>query len=115
EIRKDIYARQKARFEELAIPALAMLGKDRAKAYESFLAVQRGEKAELRRDQRRGERRQDVLGGYEQVTPRPTPLTKEQRDAYIRHALRFPSPEPQFDQAGREIADADRGRAKDSD
>ena len=115
EIRKDIYERQKARFEELAAPALAMLGKDRAAAYENFLAVQRGEKAELRHDQRRGERRQDVLGGYEQVTPQPTPLTKEQRDAYITHALRFPSRAAQFDQAGREIADADRGRAKEPD
>src|SRR5262249_12073432 len=50
-----------------------------------------------------------------QAAPQPTPLTKEQRDAYIAHALRFPSPEPQFDRAGREIAEADRRRAKEPD
>jgi len=113
EIRKDIYARQKARFEELATPALAMLSKDRAEAYENICAAQRGEKAELRRDQQRGDRRQDVLGEYTQAAPQPTPLTKEQRDAYIAHALRVSSRQQQFDQAGREIADADRARSRE--
>jgi hypothetical protein len=113
EVRKDIYARQKARFEELATPALAMLSKGRAEAYENIRAAHRGEKAELRRDQQHGDRRQDVLGGYSPAEPQPTPLTKEQRDAYIAHALRVASRQQQFDGAGREIADADRGRAQE--
>jgi hypothetical protein len=110
EIRKDIYARQKARFEELAAPALAMLGKDRVEQYENIRAAHRGEKAELRRDQQHGDRRRDVLGGQE--GPQPMPLTKEQRDAYIAHALRVASRGQQFDQAGREVADADRARSR---
>jgi hypothetical protein len=113
EIRKDIYARQKARFEELAAPALALLSKDRAETYEGLLAAQRGEKAELRHDQQHGDRRQDVLAGYTQEGPQPTPLTKEQRDAYIVHALRVASREQQFDQAGRQVADADRARSRE--
>ena len=113
EIRKDIYARQKARFEELAAPALAMLGKDRAETYEGLLSAQRGEKTELRRDQQHGDRRQDVLAGYTQEGPQPTLLTKEQREAYIAHALRAAARGQQFDQAGREVANADRGRSRE--
>lgn len=112
QLRKDIIDRQKTRFEELARPALERLGDDRSQSYKALLSLQRGGKADLREDQRHGERRHDVLGDYKQPVPQPTPLTREQSDAYLKKALRTSSRQQQFDRAGREAADADHGRSQ---
>lgn len=113
-LRKDIFDRQKARYTEMADAAMKALWKDRKGAYEGLLTEHRSEKAELRTDQRQGERRYDVLGSNA-AAPKPVALTKEQTDEYLRHALRQTARDQDFETAGKEVARADRAREAGQD
>jgi hypothetical protein len=108
-MRRDILTRQKGRLTALAEPALEKLGVDRAKAYADFLAGQRVQKAELRDDQKHGERRHDLLGGG--GSPQPTPLTPLQIAAYVQLARKDAEQAAGFSNANREVTDADRARS----
>jgi hypothetical protein len=109
-MRRDITARQKERLKALAEPALEKLGTDRATAYRDFLAGQRAQKSELRDDQKQGERRHDLLGGYGGA-PQPTPLTPEQIAAYVQLARKDAAQAAGFSDANREVTGADRARS----
>jgi Relaxase/Mobilisation nuclease domain len=113
-LRADIFSRQKARFEELATPALEKLGKDRLEAYDEFKARHRAEKGELHRDQAAGDRRRDVLGG---LTPanqnQGSALTPEQAAAYIAQARETAKQHGQFNRAGDQVTTPDLRRAED--
>jgi hypothetical protein len=113
EMRKDISARQKKRSEKLAEPALQKLGADRAKAYSKLLADHRAQKGELREDQTKGKRRRNLLGFFGFGAREPAPLTPQQTSSYIAQARETTARKAEFDQAGRQVSEADRARSKE--
>ena len=93
--------------------ALEKLSHDRLDAFDAVKARHRDEKAELRHDQRAGDRRHDILGRLGNQTP-ATALTPEQLAAYAAHARQAATQRAQFREARGEVSDAaDRQRAKD--
>lgn len=62
DMRKDISDRQKARFEEIAVPTLEDFKNERLHLYQDVLARHRAERAQLHDDQAEGTRRRDLLG-----------------------------------------------------
>lgn len=71
-MRKDISERQKARFEEIAVPTLEDFKKERTDEYQKVLARHRAERTKLAGDQEEGTRRRDLLGRAH-VPPEPVP------------------------------------------
>jgi hypothetical protein len=112
EMRSAIAARQKERLGALVDVALERLGADRANAFSHLLGEQRGDKKELRKDQRAGERRYDTLQGKE-AGPQPTPLTPEQITGYVAQARAVTARNSEFERTNREVTVADRAVSKE--
>jgi hypothetical protein len=113
ELRSAIAIRQKERLGVFMDAALQRLGADRANEFSQLLAEHRGERAELGKDQRAGERRYDTLQGKEGKAP-PVRLTPEQIAGYAAQARAVAARGPEFvDEAGREVTGADRAVSKE--
>ena len=85
QLRADIASRQKERLEQLSEAALRQLSADREASYKTVLAAHRQGKEQLRSSQDKAERRRDLLGKRDKVTPAGS-LSPEQTTAYIRNA-----------------------------
>ena len=111
EMRSAIATLQKDQLGTMMVAAEKQFGADRKQEYDHLLATQRGEKSELRQDQRAGDRRRDVLQGQ----TREAHLTPEQTASYIADARRIVGRDAEREQARREITDADRAREAGQD
>jgi hypothetical protein len=111
QMRSEIITRQKERLGTLADIALARLSADRADQYQTVLALHRGERRQLGKDQRDGKRRHDTMisgaaaGG----------LTPEQIAGYARQAREIVPREAEQQKFRRDLAAADRARKEGQD
>jgi Relaxase/Mobilisation nuclease domain len=116
DLRADIAKRQKERLEELAVPALDQLAKERANEYQALLAQHRADRADLRDDQKQGVRRHDLLRGQtsnrtpETPTRAATPGRKgserDPRGGWPRNSVNEPSRAAQApSRAGRDAGE----------
>ena len=76
-MRKDISERQKAHFEEIAVPTLEDFKNERMDEYQKVLARHRAERAQLAGDQEEGTRRRDLLA---RAYVPPEPVSKPEAD-----------------------------------
>jgi hypothetical protein len=106
EMRSAISERQKECLGSLADIAFARLSADRAEQYQDVLAAHRGERRELGKDQRSGERRRDVLQRGDHGSSGA--LTPEQIASYTAEARKLAAREPDQQKFRRALSAADR-------